>query len=106
VRVLLDSCLPVPLRHHIAGHEVETAAFRGWSGLDNGELIQAASDAGFDVLVTVDQGFPFQQNLKGHSLAVVMLSGVGGTRLEDLEAQVPRLLNVIPQAVAGTVTRL
>ena len=50
MRILLDNCLPIRLRHHFPSHEVETALYRGWAALENGELIRAAVDAGFDVV--------------------------------------------------------
>lgn len=44
--MLIDNCLPVGLRHSIEGHDVETAAFRGWGQLKNGELIRPAGRPG------------------------------------------------------------
>jgi hypothetical protein len=43
------------------GHAVETAYERGWSSLENGELIAAAEAAGFEVLVTTDKNLKYQQ---------------------------------------------
>jgi ABC-type taurine transport system substrate-binding protein len=37
-------------------------------------LIAAAEEAGFDAMITADQGINYQQNLKGRRLAVVVLS--------------------------------
>ena len=37
---------------------------------ENGELLRLLIDSGFDVLVTVDQGLPFQQNLAGSQVAL------------------------------------
>ena len=42
--------------------------------LENGELINAAERAGFDVMLTADQSIPYQQNLTGRKLALVVLS--------------------------------
>ncbi len=44
------------------------------AGLKNGALLAAAEAAGFDVLVTTDQEIPFQQELAGRRVAVVILS--------------------------------
>jgi hypothetical protein len=46
----------------------------GWQGLENGELLDAAEQAGFDILLTCDQNVRYQQNFAGRSLAVVILS--------------------------------
>jgi hypothetical protein len=43
-------------------------------GLENGELLDAAEQGGFDMLVTCDKNVPYQQNFKDRKLAVVILS--------------------------------
>jgi predicted nuclease of predicted toxin-antitoxin system len=73
-RVLLDENLPQKLRLLLGHHEAITTAYQGWAGISNGELLTVAEKAGFDVLVTADQGLNYQQNLKGRKLAVVVLS--------------------------------
>jgi hypothetical protein len=46
----------------------------GRAGLTNGDLIQAAEEAGFEVMITCDQNIRFQQNLAGRRLALVALT--------------------------------
>jgi signal recognition particle subunit SEC65 len=41
--------------------------------LSNGELIDAAERAGFEVIVTSDKNIPHQQNLTGRRIALVIL---------------------------------
>lgn len=45
----------MPLRRHRIKHMVSTAAEKGWSDLDNGDLIEKAEQEGFEVLITTDQ---------------------------------------------------
>jgi predicted nuclease of predicted toxin-antitoxin system len=73
-RVLLDENLPQKLRLVLPGHSVLTTAYQGWAGISNGALLAAAEKAGFEVLVTADQGLNYQQNLVGLKLALVVLS--------------------------------
>jgi len=47
---------------------------RGWDTLSNGELLDAAEAAGFDVVVTADKNMRYQQNLEGRKIALVILS--------------------------------
>ena len=54
MKVLFDQGTPAPLRRALIDHTVETAYERGWSVLQNGELIATAEAAGFEVLVTTD----------------------------------------------------
>lgn len=50
--VLFDQGTPVPIRPFLVGHTVKTAAAQGWSTLSNGNLMNAAEGAGFEILVT------------------------------------------------------
>ena len=53
------------------------------AGLKNGDLLIAAEAARFDVLLTVDQGIEYQQNLTGLNIAVILFR-VKSNRLKDL----------------------
>jgi hypothetical protein len=74
VKVLLDENLPHKLRGLLPDHEVMTVAFMGWGGLKNGELLNTAEDAGFDVFVTGDQTIHYEQNVVKRRLAQLILS--------------------------------
>lgn len=53
---------------------MKTFVQTGWPvQLENGELLKAAENANFDVLVTSDQNIRYQQNLMGRKLALVVL---------------------------------
>jgi hypothetical protein len=83
VKVLFDQGTPAPLRRFMPQHEVETAYERGWSALQNGALIAAAEEAGFEVFVTTDRNLKYQQNLSGRSLAIVVLLTTSWPRLQQ-----------------------
>ena len=53
--VLFDQGTPVPIANSLLGHSVKTARQLGWDTLANGELLRAAEEAGFDVLLTTDK---------------------------------------------------
>lgn len=72
--ILLDENMPHRLRRWLSAHDVRTTAFQGWAGLTNGLLLKAADEAGFDALITADQGIRFQQNRTGYRLALIVLS--------------------------------
>jgi hypothetical protein len=73
VRVLLDESVPVQVRGALVGHDVATVSSLGWKGRGNGELLEAAEQAGFDVLVIADRNLRHQQNLSGRRMALVEL---------------------------------
>ena len=73
MRILFDNGTPRGVAAALRGHIVEEARARGWDTLRNGELLDAAEAAGFDVFVTTDRNIPYQQNLSGRDIAVVVL---------------------------------
>ena len=71
--ILFDNGTPRGLAHFLTGHTVEEARGRSWEELANGDLIDVAEQAGFEVLVTTDKNIRYQQNLKARRIALVVL---------------------------------
>jgi hypothetical protein len=76
MRILLDECLPLDFRHSFPTHEPHTAQWAGLKGKNNGELLRAAEAAGYDVLLTVDQGIPHQQYFAGRKLSAILVGSL------------------------------
>ena len=72
--ILFDHGTPRGIARALEGHTVKEAKAQGWDMLSNGELLKAAEDAGFDVLLTTDTNLPYQQNLEDRKLAIVILT--------------------------------
>lgn len=70
--VLFDNGTPRGLARFLIGHSVEEARGRGWEELANGELIDVAEQAGFQVMVTTDKNIRYQQNLTARQIALVV----------------------------------
>jgi len=102
MKILFDQGTPAPLRHALPGHAVSTAYEMGWASLTNGDLLDAA-ERGFDVLVTTDQNLPYQQNLTGRRLAVLILPTTSWPMLKDRARDVEAALATIE---SGSVVRL
>jgi hypothetical protein len=73
MNVLFDHGTPLPLTSFLKHHAVKNAKSQGWDTLSNGDLLDAAEAAGFDVLVTSDKNIAYQQNLKRRKIAIVVL---------------------------------
>jgi hypothetical protein len=73
MKILFDQATPVPIRPYLQGHLVRTAAQQNWSKLRNGDLLNAAEESGFDLLLTTDRNMGYQQNLSGRKIAIVVL---------------------------------
>lgn len=105
MRVLLDECIDQRLRLQFDGHDSQTAGYAKLAGLKNGALLAAAEAAGFEVLVTTDQEIPYQQNLSGRRIPIVILCA-STNRLSDLGYLVPAVLRALDSIAPGQVTRV
>lgn len=99
MKVLLDENLDHALRTLLRSHEVVTAAYMGWAGLSNGELLRAAEDQGIQVLLTGDQTLNHEQNLHGRGLAVVALSAI---QLPIIKNNLAAIVAAIDSAAPGS----
>jgi len=75
MQILFDHGTPKGLARALAGHQVVTAQARGWDTLDNGALLDAAEEAGIELLLTTDRRIQYQQNLSRRKIAVAVLTG-------------------------------
>ena len=73
MRILLDECVPWPMRRLLANHSCTSVQAEGWSGIRNSELLKRA-EATFDLLITADQNIVYQQNLSGSTISILELS--------------------------------
>jgi len=105
MRIILDECVPRPLKPYLSGHDVSTAQERGWAGAKNGAILRLVREAAGDVVVTTDRNLEFQQNVAAAGLAVLVLVARTNT-LEDLVPLVPSLLQALRRAVAGQVMHI
>jgi hypothetical protein len=103
VKVLFDANTPVPLARALRGHAVTCAQELGWQGLENGALLDAAEQAGFDVLVTCDQNVGYQQNFKNRKLAVAILSTNHWPSLRPVAARIAAAVDFVQR---GQVMRI
>lgn len=104
MRILLDACVPRGIRKSLPEHEVFTAPEMGWADLDNGDLLEAMTGR-FDILVTVDQGIPNQQHLRGRPQGLVILRAKTN-RLRDLLPLVPALRLALIDVKPGSVKQV
>jgi hypothetical protein len=102
--ILFDNGTPRTLaRYLIDRHRVTEARARGWEELDNGQLLDAAEAAGFEVLVTTDKNLRFQQNLRGRKIAIVVL---GKARWRLIQRYALRVVAAIDAAVPGSINEV
>ncbi|HEV8384248.1 MAG TPA: DUF5615 family PIN-like protein [Candidatus Acidoferrales bacterium] len=101
---MLDECLPGKLKNYMPGHEVRMVQEMGWSGKTNGELLRLARPQ-FDLFLTFDRGFPYQQNLSQAGIAILLLT-LGSNRLESVLEVLPQIQDAIAMIHPGQLLRI
>ena len=97
--VLFDHGTPAPIRPFLEGHLVKRTQDMGWDRLTNGELLEAAEESGFDLLVTTDKNIRYQQRLTGRKIAIVVL---GNAQWPVLRLHVQRVVEAVSTATPGS----
>lgn len=105
MRLLIDECIDERLRFLFPKHDCQTARYAKLAGLKNGRLLEAAEAAGFDVLITVDQNIPDQQNMAGRAISILILCAPTN-RLRDLKTTVSAALSALETIGRGDVVRV
>src|SRR5216683_1983226 len=100
MKILLDECLPLDFRHSFPTHDAHTAQWAGLKSKKNGELLRAAEVAGYDVLLTVDQGIPHQQPPAGRRLSIILVRS-RTNQIEDLLPYVNTILQALETIQPG-----
>ncbi|MCY4226770.1 MAG: hypothetical protein OXF20_03565 [Gammaproteobacteria bacterium] len=103
MKILFDHGTLAPLRHYLTEHLVDLAEGKGCETLENGKLIRRAEETGYRVIVTTDKNMQYQQNLKGRSLAIVVLQTPAWPKV-CLRAEEIRI--AIKESLPGEVTEV
>lgn len=105
MRILLDECVPKPLKRELADYEIRTVVEMGWSGKKNGELLRLMNQDGFTILLTADQNLRYQQNLQQAGVAVIVLVATSN-KLPDLIPLVPSVRRILSNINSGEVIEI
>ena len=103
MRILFDHGTPAPLIPFLVGHTVTKAKDAGWDRLVNGELLKAAAEAGFEVLITTDKNMVRQQNLQGLAIAIVVL---GNSQWRIVQRHVRKITSIVEAAIPGSYVEI
>ena len=98
--VLFDHGTPKGLARALAGHTIHTAQSNGWDALSNPALLDAAEEAGFELLLTTDRRIRYQQNLHVRRIALVVLTG--STKWSSVRQHAERIAAAVASATPGS----
>jgi len=98
--ILFDHGTPRGLIRALSEHTVMTAQSKGWERLNNGDFLNAAEEAGVDLLLTTDPGTRYQQNLASRKIALVVLTGA--TKWSRVRLHIDRITAAVAAAKSRT----
>src|SRR5882724_2196386 len=101
--VLFDNGTPRTLSRYLIDHTVTETRALGWEELENGDLLNAAEAAGFEVFVTTDKNLSYQQNLADRKIAIVVL---GQSRWSVIKPHVVQIVATVNGATPGSFTEI
>lgn len=101
--ILFDHGTPRSIALWLQDHTVVQATARGWDRLSNGALLNAAEEAGFDVLLSTDKNIKYQQNLTGRRIAVIVLCN---PQVPAVRRYIDRVIAAVNAATPGSYTEV
>jgi predicted nuclease of predicted toxin-antitoxin system len=97
---LLSKKLKKPLMD--AGHSVQNVENMGWRGVKDRELLRLAEAHPFDGFITADKNLPYQQNLNGIRLRIIVLDTMN-TRPDYLLPLIIQVSVLLPSLAPSSV---
>ena len=105
VKLLLDEMMATEMAPLLVGHDVAHVVDLGWRHISNGKLLAMAETTGFQAFITKDGNIPYQQNLAGRVIGLLILRPKTQD-LRDLLDMVPEILVALAQLNPGDVLRV
>ena len=102
--ILFDHGTPKGLARALSTHTIHTAQSRGWDTLSNGELLNAAEAAGFELLLTTDRRIKYQQNLQARRIALIVLTGT--IRWSSVRQHADWIAAAVASAIPGSYSEV
>ena len=103
MKILFDQGTPVPLRRHLHPHLVDTTAERGWSALQNGDLLTKAESDHYDAFITTDQNLEYQQNLSTRIIRILVLTTTSWPKISKKTTEIRNALESLDKGGCAKV---
>jgi hypothetical protein len=103
MKILFDNGTPNSIARNLIGHEVTFARRIGWHELENGELIQKADEAGYELLLSTDKNIRYQQNLTSRRIALIVL---GNSQWPIVRLHLDRIVAAVNACTPGSYTEV
>lgn len=94
-KILLDHSVPQRLRRYLSDHEVHSAQYLNWEQLENGDLLRAAVENGYQIVITGDLSMKHQNNLEEIGIQLVELENTNWTILRQHTREIQEAIDSI-----------
>lgn len=102
-RIILDEGVPRQVGDYLPGSVVTTVPEEGWGSMKNGALLALIGKAGFDAFITADKNLEAQQNLRGLSFGILLLST---NHWPSIKPHVEKITSALDHSAAGTIVKV
>jgi hypothetical protein len=103
MKILFDNGTPNSIARSLIGHEATFARRIGWHELENGELIQKAEEAGYELLLSTDKNIRYQLNLTNRRIALIVL---GNSQWPVVRLHLDRIVAAVNACTPGSYTEV
>ncbi|MBC8047749.1 MAG: DUF5615 family PIN-like protein [Fimbriimonadaceae bacterium] len=84
MKVLIDENLPARLKNLLDNtFEIYSIHDKGWTSLENGDLLNSMSEEKFDCLITSDKNIPHQNSIEKYGIRIIILR-IHNNRIESI----------------------
>jgi hypothetical protein len=103
MRILFDHGTPSGIASALTSHQITEARDRGWETLSNGDLLRAAEQDGFDLLLTTDKRIRYQQNLTSRKIGIIVL---GNSTWRIVRLHLEKIAAVVAETRPGSYVEI
>ena len=104
MKILLDEGVPKVIQQRLTKLSISNVEDMGWRGIKNGALLDLMAEQ-FQVLITADKNFPFQQNLKKRQISAIILPANDVPTVVQLLPEIEQALAMIAPGESMELTR-
>ena len=73
LKILLDENIDVNFKYELSGFDINTVKENGWTGVENGKLLELVVRNNYNVFITLDSNLRYQQNLSKFNLHIIVI---------------------------------
>ena len=94
MKILPDENIDVNFKEEFREYEIKTVKDNGWTGIENGKLLDLVIKNNYNIFITLDSNLRYQQNLSNINIHIIILKAKD-SRLSHLKLFTRKIKNTI-----------